>query len=90
MNAQEEAKRRFREKNGYEYGARPVTQEQLEAVKNAIASRDESTGGKDYMQLVEEYRQQKNCSITDALMAINKKFPEARMAYIKKANPHIQ
>ena len=90
-----EARRRFFERHGHYPGesagaAAPVTPEQERVVREAIQSREKSYSGKDYMTLVEEYRDAKHCTLVDAMFAINKKFPEARMAYIKKANPHIQ
>ena len=90
-NAQE-ARKRFFERHGHYPGEAPVTDAQRKAVEEAIQTRDKSAtyGGKDYMTLVEEYRDAKRCTLVDAMMAVNKKFPEARMAYIKKANPHIQ
>lgn len=42
--------------------------------------------GKDYMVLVNEYRAEHKCTMTDALKEITARYPEKHKDYIKKAN----
>lgn len=50
---------------------------------------NEPAGGKDYMALVDEYRAQHGCKLTDALIAVGKSNPEAYQRYIEKHNPGL-
>ena len=57
--------------------------------KAATAATAPAYHGKDYMTLVEEYRDRKGGTLVDAMMVINRKYPEARADYIRRNNPHL-
>jgi hypothetical protein len=57
--------------------------------QQAAASNATSYAGKDYMTLVEEHRDKRGGTIVDAMMAVNRKHPEARADYIRRHNPHL-
>ena len=63
--------------------------ELFERAPEAPAAAAGPYNGKPYMELVEEYRDKKNCTLVDAMFAVNRKHPAARADYIRRHNPHL-
>jgi signal peptide peptidase SppA len=60
--------------------------EQSGAVNPGAGGGDNTTGGKDFIQMVEAYRFEHKCTKAVAMQAIRAQHPEAHEAWLKKAN----
>ena len=94
-----EALRRYKERNGYEYGKGPTVKdynhvaEALKEDKAAVTPGQtqvvRTALGKDYLSLVSKYRAEHGCSKSDAMMAVNAttEGQAARLCFVESANP---
>jgi hypothetical protein len=77
----------------------PLTPEQMKAFQEAIAGRDHATTsatathtGLDFQDMIDAYRDRKNCGYVQAFEAILKTGAgqQAHKDFLRKKNPHIQ